>query len=608
MTRRKYIAATVMSVMMMLMSATGIKAAVADVAPAQNKDQAYMKWAHQITTSTSATLSQILLEGKYIYAADDSNHRIIKINKDTGNIEKQHSYSNKNYRQYYVGNVAYGDKKVYVAYDNGKIEAFDSETLQPLWISEAAQDTVASKLFYDNGHLYYGTGTGTPGSPFGWDKGGKYYVLDTKDEDKNKSDETKKITQVEEASSEGNFYLKGGVKAGKYIVASDTKGKLFTIDSQTAKVCAVKQLNKVFSGGIAVDQKTNTIYFVAGTNGSDLYGIKINEDGSFGQMKTVRVYNSGYCAMTPQLYQGKVYMIGATGKSGIDNGGYFAVLDVSSDKYKVNYIVNIPAYSLGEMVAAKTGDGVRLYFTMNYMNDEKGKIQGGGIYSIKDTSKAASAKLETIYEPAGKYVQYSMSSVSVDQNATLYYSNDSRTIFAIANSAVIKPTVVPKPITKTQTETRSAKMTWKKDKSAKGYIIYAKAGKGNYKKLTTVGKTTKKTVTVKAETSYKFKVKPYVYTKRKGKTVKKYKKAYASKVKYGSKTVKVAYKNVTGYTKYRIYMKVGNGSEKKVLESKKTGRLTLTYTQKKAKVGKSYKFRLVGIKTVNGKDVSKTIK
>ena len=72
--------------------------------------------------------------------------------------------------------------------------------------------------------------------------------------------------------------------------------------------------------------------------------------------------------------------------------------------------------------------------------------------------------------------------------------------------------------------------------------------------------------------------------------------------------MKVIYKNVTGYTSYRIDMKVGNGSYKKVLTSKKTGTLTLTYTQKKAKVGKSYKFRLVGIKTVNGKTVEKTIK
>lgn len=123
-----------------------------------------------------------------------------------------------------------------------------------------------------------------------------------------------------------------------------------------------------------------------------------------------------------------------------------------------------------------------------------------------------------------------------------------------------------------------------------------------------VGKTTKKTVTVKSGTSYKFKVKPYKYTKKKGKKVKKYYKAYAAKAKYGSKTVKVTYKNVKGYTSYRIDMKVGNGSYKKVLTSKKTGTLTLTYTQKKAKVGKSYKFRLVGIKTVNGKSVEKTIK
>ena len=51
-----------------------------------------------------------------------------------------------------------------------------------------------------------------------------------------------------------------------------------------------------------------------------------------------------------------------------------------------------------------------------------------------------------------------------------------------------------------------------------------------------------------------------------------------------------------------------NWSYKKVLTSKKAGTLTLTYTQKNAKVGKNYKFRLVGIKMVDKKPVEKTIK
>ncbi len=63
--------------------------------------------------------------------------------------------------------------------------------------------------------------------------------------------------------------------------------------------------------------------------------------------------------------------------------------------------------------------------------------------------------------------------------------------------------------------TRSVKLTWKKKKSAKGYVIYAKAGKGKYKKVTTVGKKTSKTIKVNKDSSYKFKVKPYKLTKKK---------------------------------------------------------------------------------------------
>ena len=622
----KRVAAFAMTVAVIMTSGVTTKAAVTNVQPTKDVSETNLKWANQISTGYD-TLSEIKLVGKYVYAADDSQHRIIKINKDTGKIEKQHKYHDESYSQYYVGNIAYGDGKIYVAYANkletgengetntvanGRIEAFDADTLEPVWISEAAYhtekdsetgeaktvyDMVASRLFYDNGHLYYGTGTGTPGSNYGWDKTGKYYVLDTVDEDKTKTDEIKKIKEITSSSEEGNFYLKNGVKVGNYIVASDTKGKIFTIDTKTSKVVATKEFGEVFSGNMAYDKTTNTIYFVVGTN--DLYGIKVNSDGSFGKENHVRVYKTGYSAMTPEVYNGKVYLSGSKGTSGVDGNGYFAVVDVRTSNYKVNYTVDLPAYSQGEMLVSKTGkNSVRLYFTVNYAKTDENynPLSGGGIYSIEDKEGAKSAKLETVYEPEQKYANYCLSSISVDENGTMYYSNDSRTIFAVARQ----------PIIKAQKTTRSIKLTWKKNKSAKGYVIYAKAGNGKYKKLTTVGKTTKKTVKVNAGTSYKFKVRPYI--KKKGKKVTKYYKAYAAKAKNGSKTIKVTYKNVKGYESYRIDMKVGNGSYKKVLTSKKAGTLTLTYTQKNAKVGKNYKFRLVGIKMVDKKPVEKTIK
>lgn len=619
----KRVAAFAMTIAVMMTSGVTTKAAVTTAQPAKSSSEAQLKWAHRISTGYD-TLSEIEIVGKYIYAADDSQHRIMKINKETGEIEKEHQYYDTNYTQYYVGNIGYGDGKVFVGYANtkddsgnnaanGRIEAFDAETLEPVWISETTShtetdaetgetktvnDEVASKMLYDDGHLYFGTGVSS-GS-------GKYYELDTKDEDPSKTDEIKSIKEI--TSSEGNYYLKKGIKAGQYVIISDTTGTITSIDAKNNdQIVDTKAIGEKFSGGIAYDKTTNTIYFVVGTN--DLYGVKINDDGTFGETKKVRVYESGYSAMIPEVYNGKVYVSGSTGTNAFESKGYLAVVDAKN--YKVNYTVELPAYSQGEMLVAKTGENsVRLYFTVNYAETDENynAVSGGGIYSIEDKAGATSAKLETIYEPSKDYAQYCMNSIHADENGVLYYINDSRTIFAVGKKATTTKPATVKPITKTQTSTRSVKLTWKKNKSAKGYVIYAKAGKGKYTKIATAGKITKKTVTVKSGTSYKFKVKPYKNTKKNGKTVKKYYKAYTAKAKYGNKTVKVVYKNVTGYTSYRIDMKVGNGSYKKVLTSKKTGTLTLTYTQKKAKVGKSYKFRLVGIKTVNGKSVEKTIK
>ena len=90
------------------------------------------------------------------------------------------------------------------------------------------------------------------------------------------------------------------------------------------------------------------------------------------------------------------------------------------------------------------------------------------------------------------------------------------------------------------------------------------------------------------------------------KNKKKYFKAYAAKAKFGSKTVKVTFKNVTGYASYKVQMKAGKAAYKTVKTTTKGG--TITYTKKKAKVGTTYKFRLKGINKVNGKTVYVTIK
>ena len=364
-------------------------------------------------------------------------------------------------------------------------------------------------------------------------------------------------------SKTGKFYLKKGVVLGKYIVISDTAGTLTMIDTTNDKVTDTKDIGEAFSGNITYDEMTGTIYFVAGTN--DLYGIKVSADGKLKDEKKVRLYETGYSSTTPEVYNGKVYVSGSKGKAFQDKG-YMAVADVSSGKYKVNYTVELSNYSQCEPTIVKTGENsVRVYFTIN---DEP-----GGIYAIEDSKDATSATLETVYEPTGDIKNTGcMSDVVVDEDGTIYFANDSKYIMSVGKKVedTKKSDVITvKPVTKTVKSTRSVKLTF--------YFV--------------------------AGTSYKFKVKPYKLTK---KNKKKYFKAYAAKAKFGSKTVKVTFKNVTGYASYKVQMKAGKAAYKTVKTTTKGG--TITYTKKKAKVGTTYKFCLKGINKVNGKTVSVTIK
>lgn len=607
----KRVAAVALSVIVLMTSGVSAKAAVTDVQPAKSSSEAVLKWQWPEKGNGQAyqTISDLKIVGKYVYLANNATKKVVKLNKDTGKVEAEHNFSDSCKLDYYA-DIEYGDDKIYVGYANNKVEAFDADTLKPVWISKDTGHSVTSKMTYKNKQLYFGTGS------YG-DTDTSYYVLDTKDENDKSENETKTVKAIVKSDG-GIFYWKKATEVGKYLIVSDTVGNLTSIDTTDNSVVQTKKTEITFSGSMAYDSTYSKIYFIGGVN--KLYGIKVNEDGTFGDLEEkVQFCDTGYSSMTPIVYDGKIYVSGNNGESFSSDAkykGYFGVASIGKDKTELNYVLPITNYAQCEPLLTKTTDGsVQVYFTMN--------AEPGGIYSVCDSKDA---KVNSIFEPTDKNeINYCMRNIYADENGTMYYSNDAGYVFAVGKKAAetVKPTesttetkpstsasetTKVKPVTKTVKSTRSVKLTWKKKKSAKGYVIYVKAGKGKYKKLTTVGKTTKKTVTVKSGTSYKFKVKPYKYTKKKGKKVKKYYKAYAAKAKYGNKTVKVTYKNVKGYTSYRIDMKVGNGSYKKVLTSKKTGTLTLTYTQKKAKVGKSYKFRLVGIKTVNGKSVEKTIK
>lgn len=198
------------------------------------------------------------------------------------------------------------------------------------------------------------------------------------------------------------------------------------------------------------------------------------------------------------------------------------------------------------------------------------------------------------------------------KNGIVTFKTDRFSTYALIYEDVVqkeepeaKPTTPVKKMTSQRISTRRIKVSWWRKKSADGFVIYAKAGKGKYKKIKTVGKQKSTTVTVKSGYSYKFKVRAYRNVKKGKKTVRKYWRSYRAMGKNGTKTEKIIYQNISGYNGYVVYMKEGKKAYRRVKTTTKGG--TISYTNKRAKVGVSYRFILKGYKVKNGKRSYTTI-
>ena len=162
--------------------------------------------------------------------------------------------------------------------------------------------------------------------------------------------------------------------------------------------------------------------------------------------------------------------------------------------------------------------------------------------------------------------------------------------------------------------TTSLKLSWKKVSGASGYQIYKYDSKKKaYKFYKSTTSTSYKVSGLKAGTAYKFKVR--AYKKSGGSNIYGASSAILSTatkttapaltVKAGSKKASLSWKKVSGATGYRVYMATSkNGSYKQVTTIKKAA--TVKYTKTGLTKGKTYYFKVVAYKTVDGKTITGT--
>lgn len=351
----------------------------------------------------------IVMSGKTLYKMNRKTGEVI----DSAAMEDTPSYS--------YTPPTYAEGVIYCPLDNATVQAFDYETMMPLWVyHDPLGGQSLTEIVYDGGFLYTGFWNDE-------DADANYVCLNAEDEDKTKTNEEKRAVWA--YTRKGGFYWAKCAVIGSRIifgcddgtVEADGKALLISADKKSGNIKQTIEIKGDQRSGITYYD--GRVYFT--TKAGLLYSVGIKSGGSIiaSDVKTLSL--GGASTSTPVIYSGRLY-VGVQG-----NGfgkGTLAVVD--SANMKKIYSATLNGYPQNTVLLSTAYDSengkIYIYSTYN--------ASPGGITVLSDAPGQLSAKSEELFLPSGDMANFCICSVIADDDGTLFYKNDSGYIFAVENT------------------------------------------------------------------------------------------------------------------------------------------------------------------------------
>lgn len=354
-----------------------------------------------------------------------SGTRLYKLNAKTGEVLA--SAAMQGDAIYATVSPLYADGKVFVQLDGGVVQAFDYQSFNSLWVyTDSLGGQALCPIVYDNGFVYTGF----------WNNETKYanYVcLNVKDENTSSSTESKSAQWT--YSSLGGFYWAGCCVTDKFVVfgkddgekGSDGNSKIVALNKSSGSLTSSLSVKGDIRSSVTYSAETNA-YYVSSKAG---YIYKFNMDSSSGKLTLSKTYTAcGAVTATPVIYGSRLY-------AGCQNGsvGKFLVLDADSmqEVYTAETLGYPQATALVSNGYEKSDGKVYVYLTYN--------SRPGGITVFEDSSSQTSAIGKELFTPSEDMAEYCISTISVGDDGTLYYKNDSGNIFAVNSGSDINSSI-----------------------------------------------------------------------------------------------------------------------------------------------------------------------
>ena len=385
----------------------------------------------------------IVYSGKELYKVNAANGKTVK----TGTMVESSNFA--------ITPPTYAEGMIFVGLKDGRVQAFDAETLESLWVY---QDPLGGQpncpITYHNGYVYTGFWQSDTGKA-------NFACISVQDEDSDSRTETKLARWTHAAA--GGYYWAGAYVCNDYVLvgtddgmlaATIGEGKLLCLDPDTGKLLAQATVRgdarstiaKGDDGAFYFTTKGGYFYKATVTKSEAGYtlnctGLELTYDG--------RTTGAAMSTSTPVIYNKRAY-IGVCGAEQFTqySGHNITVIDLSGEVPAIAYSVKTMGYpqTSGLLTTAyDQGDGtVYVYFIDNYtpgpmrlLKDKPGQIQAelvedetynkGGWDNEEVTEKMA----YTLFTPWGDMSAYAICSPIVDRNGTMYFKNDSGFLMAL---------------------------------------------------------------------------------------------------------------------------------------------------------------------------------
>lgn len=309
--------------------------------------------------------------------------------------------------------MAYTDGVIIIPLSNGRLQGVSATEMKTLWVSGAIASGAQniSTVTASSGMVFTGTANSLDSSYNA--ATGTFFGIN--------AITGERVWANEEANT--GFYWSGACKVGNVLLYGNDAGVLTAVDPATGKTVSALKLSSAIRSTVISNNAETEAYVT--TNDGTLHKISVAPNGSLSELGTASFASKS--TSTATLFQGNLFVGGCAA----DYTGTLSIVDAAT--MQVKHSVSLPFEVKSAPLVAKATDGnTYAYFTCNGAEGTWPNYTSGGgawVYCL-ETNTATK-----LFDATGSMANWCTKSITMGADGTLYWTNDSGTLFALANAA-----------------------------------------------------------------------------------------------------------------------------------------------------------------------------